>query len=153
VHAPPNRLLVQFASTQTAVDLQVDQLRALIAADAFDLVTADAERELWQGHRRGVWAAPGVIVRASWLPASLAAVLTLLHEIAGQDTGVEIVARAGVGAGVIRIDGDVASSVAALGRLRAVTDLVGHVVLLRAGPDEGQIDVWGPAAICIFLVR
>jgi glycolate oxidase FAD binding subunit len=144
----PYVLLIQFASTQAAIDAQVDQLRALIAADAFDLVTDEAERELWQGHMRGVWAAPGVIVRASWLPASLAAVLALLNEIAGQGTGgVEIAGRAGVGAGVIRIDGDLASSVAALGRLRAAPDVLGHVVLLRAGPDvKQQIDVWGPAS-------
>jgi glycolate oxidase FAD binding subunit len=143
---PPNRLLIQFASTQAAIDSQVDQLHALIDAEAFDLVTDDAERDLWQGHMRGVWAAPGVIVRASWLPASLAAVLALLNEIAGRGAdAIEIAGRAGVGAGIIRIDGDLASSVAALERLRAKPDVLGHVVLLRAGPDvKQQIDVWGP---------
>lgn len=142
----PYVLLIQFASTQAAIDAQVDQFRALIAADAVDLVTGDAERDLWRRHVRGVWASPGVIVRASWLPASLAAVLALLNEIAGQGTGIEIAARAGVGAGVIRIDGDVASSVAALGRLRGRPDVLGHVVILRAGPDvKQQIDVWGSA--------
>src|SRR5207247_1027676 len=78
---PTYRLLIQFTSTQAAIDAQVDQLRALIAVDSFDLVTGDAERARWRDHIRGVWAAPGVIVRASWLPASLAAVLNVLNDV------------------------------------------------------------------------
>jgi len=141
------RLLMQFASTPAAIDAQVGDVRRLLAADSFDLVAGDAERDLWRGHMRAVWAAPGVIVRASWLPATLPAVLTLVDEIGGQRAGaIEIVGRAGVGAGIIRIDGDHAWSVAAVERLRAQSDLLGHVVLLRASPAvKQQVDVWGPA--------
>jgi glycolate dehydrogenase FAD-binding subunit len=141
------RLLMQFASTPAAIDAQVGDVRRLLAADSFDLVTGDAERDLWRGHMRAVWAAPGVIVRASWLPATLVAVLTLVDEIGGQRAGaIEIVGRAGVGAGIIRIDGDHAWSVAAVERLRAQSDVLGHVVLLRASPAvKQQVDVWGPA--------
>ena len=141
------RLVMQFASTPAAIDAQVGDVRRLLAADSFDLVAGDAERDLWRGHMRAVWAAPGVIVRASWLPATLPAVLTLVDEIGGQRAGaIEIVGRAGVGAGIIRIDGDHAWSVAAVERLRAQSDLLGHVVLLRASPAvKQQVDVWGPA--------
>jgi FAD/FMN-containing dehydrogenase len=151
----PYVLLVQFASTQAAIDSQVDQLRALVAADSFDLVTGDAERDVWQRHMRAVWAAPGVIVRASWLPANLAAVLTLVNEMAGQGAdAIEIAGRAGVGAGMIRIDGSPSSSLAAIERLRSSPDALGHVVLLRAAPAvKHQVDVWGAAGNHAALLR
>src|SRR5438874_5171172 len=107
VSDPRYRLLIQFASTQAAIDAQVDQVRRLLAADSFELVTGDEERDGWRRHARGIWAAPGLIVRASWLPASLAALLTLLNEVTGRDpAAIELVGRAGVGAGLIRIETD-----------------------------------------------
>jgi len=146
VSDPRYRLLIQFASTQAAIDAQVDQVRRLLAADSFELVTGDEERDGWRRHARGIWAAPGLIVRASWLPASLAALLTLLTEVTGRDpAAIELVGRAGVGAGLIRIETDDITSVAVIERLRARSEVLGHVVVLRAAPAlKQQVDVWGP---------
>jgi glycolate oxidase FAD binding subunit len=149
VRAPsPFQLLIQFASTQEAVDAQVEAARRLMTADSVGVMDGAAERELWRRHARGVWEAPGVVVRASWLPASLEAVLTLVGELSEQTKAeVELVGRAGVGAGVLRIDGEPEALVASVAHLRARSDLVGHVVVLRADADiKRTVDVWGPAS-------
>ena len=138
-------MLVQFASTQAAIDAQVAELRRLAAADSFATMTGPEEAGAWRGQTRALWAATGAIVRASWLPANLRALLSLLSEIA-RDGGqpIQLAARAGVGAGLIRLGGDTAANVAAIGRLRARPDVVGHVVALRADPGvKQQVDVWG----------
>jgi len=145
----PYRILVQFASTQSAIDAQVDELRRLAVADSFELSTGPAEAELWRGQTAAPWAATGTaagaVVRASWLPANLRPLLSLLNEIAGDGgPSVQLLGRAGVGAGLIRIDGDAAALVAAIERLRARADVVGHVVVLRADPRvKHEVDVWG----------
>lgn len=143
---PPYRLLIKFATTQAAIDAQVDALRPLIAADTCELVTGAAEDEQWRRQARAIWSEPGVIVRASWLPANLAGVVALLNEIAEHGVGsVELAGRAGVGAGMIRLDGGDAACVAAVGRLRAAARVIGHVVVVRADADvKAQLDVWGP---------
>jgi hypothetical protein len=86
------------------------------------------------------------VVRVSWMPAALDAVLALVMDI-GRDRArsVELVGRAGVGAGLIRVEGDVATTVRAIERLRDQSDVVGHVVVLRADAAvKDQADVWGP---------
>jgi glycolate oxidase FAD binding subunit len=145
VARPPYRLLIQFASTQAAIDAQVDELRRLVVADSIELMTGSAEAGLWQELSRALWAAPGAIVRASWLPANLRLLLSLLDEMAGEDgRAIELAARAGVGAGLIRLEGDAIAIVAAIQRLRARADVLGHVVVLRADSSvKQQIDVWG----------
>ena len=70
---------------------------------ALEVLDGDAERALWQEHATQLWKAPGAIVRASWLPASIAAGL---GEIEQMGDGIEIIGRAAIGAGLIRIDGD-----------------------------------------------
>jgi glycolate oxidase FAD binding subunit len=142
---PPYRALVQFASTQAAIDAQVDELRRLVDADSFTLTTGPEEAGLWRGQTRAPWAAAGSIVRASWLPSHIRAVLSLLEEIAGEGgRSIQLVARAGVGAGLIRIEADPTATVAAIESLRARPDVAGHVVALRADPlVKRRIDVWG----------
>jgi glycolate oxidase FAD binding subunit len=142
----PYRLLVQFASTQAAIDAQVDELRRLVVADSFTLAAGAAEADVWRSQTRALWAGTGAIVRASWLPAQLRALLSLLDEMAGEGgrSSIELVARASVGAGLLRIEGDATTGVAAIERLRARPEVVGHVVALRADADmKRQVDVWG----------
>lgn len=142
----PYHLLIQFASTRAAVDAQLDEVRRLIGADSLEVMTGEAEAELWRNHTRAVWRTPGVVVRVSWLPATLEAVFSLLHDIAGRErVTLEFCGRTGVGAGAIRIGGDAPAVVAAVSRLRERSDLVGHVVLLTADVDtKRRVDVWGP---------
>jgi hypothetical protein len=106
-----------------------------------------------------LWDSPGAIVRASWLPADLQAALkgcaTAVTPTAVTPKGAtptagattaaaELVGRAAVGAGLLRIDGDARSQAAAIEQLRRSTALR-HVVMVR-GSDElkSLVDVWGP---------
>ncbi len=63
--------------------------------------------------------------------------------------GVELVGRAALGAGLIRLDGDVAAQPTSSRRCdRATAPAVRHVVVLRRhAPCETRVDVWGRSAI------
>jgi glycolate oxidase FAD binding subunit len=138
--------LVRFASLPAVVDAQVAQARAALKelATSIEVVDGDTERALWDAHATAIWDRPGAIVRASWLPATIATVLAGLTP-SPRDAGapMALVGRAAIGAGLIRVDGDTAAQAAAIERLRAST-VVGHVVIVR-GSDElkAAVDVWG----------
>jgi glycolate oxidase FAD binding subunit len=142
----PCRLLIQFATTPAAVDAQIEEARRRLPAGEVDVLTGAAEAELWRDHTHRLWDSAGAVVRVSWLPAALEAVLALVFDIGrDQAKSVELVGRAGVGAGLIRVEGDVATTVRAIERLREQSDAVGHVVVLRADAAvKDRADVWGP---------
>ena len=74
-----------------------------------------------------------MIVRVSWLPAALEQVMAARRaHRADRETSVELAGRAGVGAGLVRVEADVAAQVRAVAALREKTGVVGHVVVLRA---------------------
>jgi glycolate oxidase FAD binding subunit len=138
-------LLLRFASLPAAVEAQIEQARALTPLKdcATDVIEGDEERTAWEGHARRVWEAPGTIVRASWLPANISEVLTELRRIAGSGC-IELAGRAGVGAGLIRIDAERRAEAAIVDRLRR-SDLFGNIVIIRGSPDlKALVDVWGP---------
>ncbi len=83
----------------------------------------DAERALWDEHATHMWNAPGAIVRASWLPASLAAGLGELEQMGD---GIEMIGRAAIGAGLVRIDGDAAAQARVIEHLRASPSVRQH---------------------------
>ena len=87
-----------------------------------------------------------MIVRVSWLPAALEHVIALVERIGADGvTSIELAGRAGVGAGLIRVDADIAAQARAVADLRAKPEVVGHVVVLRADRTvKDQVDVWGP---------
>ena len=144
VHVRPCRLLLKFESTPGALNAHVQKARTLVGNATCDLVTSAAETDLWRDHARSVWQSPGIIVKASWLPASLGGVLAFIGELRGTATDVELVGRAALGSGLFRIDGDVSTQRAAVERMRSRSDLFRHVVLLRASPEfKQQVDVWG----------
>ena len=158
-------LLTRFATSPAATDAQVSAARSLLdpstrsarsgqaassgGALAPSGVVSDSDEErLWRDHRQDIWKPDGAVVRVSWLPAALGHVLSFLQGIA-TDTGasLELSARAGVGAGFLRIDGDDRLQMSAIEQLRARGDLVSHVVVLRASPAvKERIDVWGRSA-------
>lgn len=148
----PYRLLIQFASTSAVVAEQIDAARRFIATTAggaegiVDSLTEAREVELWTTHNQRVWAAPGAVVRLSWLPAALRDVLALVDEIMhSHPATIELVARAGVGSGFVSVNGDARTQVAAIEGFRKKSDVVGNVVVLRAGPEvKEEVDVWGP---------
>jgi glycolate oxidase FAD binding subunit len=146
------RLLLRFASLPNVVDAQIEQTLALAALKglgapkrqgreggcATAVTEDDAERAVWEERSRRMWDSPGAIVRASWMPADLPAALK------GATRVTELAGRAAVGAGLIRIDGDVRTQAAAIEQLRQSTSFR-NVVIVR-GSDELKsiVDVWGP---------
>jgi glycolate oxidase FAD binding subunit len=140
VDRPSLHALLRFASLPAAVDAQVaaatDELQGMVSA--VQVVEGYAERTLWRGHASRLWEKPGAIVRVSWLPAALA---TMLGEL---PASAEMIGRAAVGAGLVRIGGDEAEQARAIGMLRH-SPHVGNVVVVRATPAlKGLVDVWGP---------
>jgi glycolate oxidase FAD binding subunit len=157
VHVEPGecRLLVRYATSPAATEAQLADTSRLMSGAP--IVRGDDERELWTDHERRIWSGPGAIVRASWLPASFADAMAAIERAGlGAEASGELVARAGVGTGLVRIDGDEAAQIAAIERLRAQAPLVGHTVVLRASRAvKDAVDVWGvaPSAPAAALKR
>jgi glycolate oxidase FAD binding subunit len=138
------RLLLKFESTPGALNAHVQRARALIGGAKCDLVTAATESDTWRDYSRSVWQAPGIIVKASWLPASAGGVLAFIDDMRGSATDVEVAGRGALGSGLFRIDDDASRQRAAVERMRSRSDLFRHVVLLRADTGLKQhVDAWG----------
>ncbi len=137
--------MLRFASLPGVVDAQIDHARTLLAAHATSatVLEAVAEVEAWHHHTEQIWTAPGAVVRASWLPANMARAIEELVGVHAPTIGTEIIGRAAVGAGLVRIDADVTTQAQVIERLRA-SSTFGNVVI-RRGSDElkSKIDVWG----------
>lgn len=138
-------LHIRFASLPAVVDAQVDQARALLAVNGAvaDVLDGDAERVLWRNHQARPWSGSGAVIRASWLPANLAAVF---RDLRAADAPIHLTGRAAVGAGLLRIDADLETQARAIAQFRQSSTL-GNVVLLR-GADalKAMVDPWGPMA-------
>jgi glycolate oxidase FAD binding subunit len=149
-------ILLRFASLAAAVDAQIATASAALkgCATAIDVLDGDPEQAAWHDHARRVWSADGAVVRASWLPANVTTVRAELEQIAagaglssvaGQQGSAtcEMVGRAGVGAGLIRLNMDEAAQADAIQQLRASRSF-GNVVLVRGSPAlKALVDVWG----------
>jgi glycolate oxidase FAD binding subunit len=145
-------LLMRMASSPAATEAQAAEARRLLSS-APTVVSGEGEAALWDEHMRAPWSEEGVVLRLSWLPASLPAVVALVGRL--QDRGCEVAVFAGrtIGAGLLRLEGDDAAIVAAIGELRASSE-VGHVVVLRAARRlKEQLDVWGPATGAVEVAR
>jgi hypothetical protein len=135
---------VAFASVPAAIDAQVERLRDLTALmGRATVLDADADRFTWQDYAQRIWQGPGAIVRLSWLPAQIATVIAELRSITGTAC-IEIVGRAAVGSGLIRVDDDVPRQAAIIEQLRRSASF-GNVVIVRGTPElKALVDVWGP---------
>ena len=140
-------LHLRFASLPAVVDAQIAQATTMLKAcapreAAFAAADGDAEQTLWREHATRLWSADGAIVRLSWLPANIDAVLAALKGCA-TTRDVEIVDRAAIGAGHVRIVGDVEAQARAIETLRAST-IVGNIVVVRGSAElASRVDVWG----------
>jgi glycolate oxidase FAD binding subunit len=136
------RVLVRFATSPAAAAAQVDQARALVGGE---VVAGDPEAALWRRYQGRAAASAGTVVRMAWLPAVLSQVLALVEEIGNSRGSIELVARAAVGTGLVRLDGSVDWQASTIERLRDRTDLVRHVTIQDASPEvKAQVDAWGP---------
>lgn len=148
----PYRLLVRFATSPAAAAAQVQQARTLVGTG--EVVTGDTEAALWRHYQSRAAAymasgfsrtSAGTVVRMSWLPAALPQVLSLVEQVGGPAGSVELVARAGVGMGLLRLDGGVDWQAVTVDRLRARGDILSHVTIQDAPPDvKAKVDAWGP---------
>ena len=139
--APPYRLLVRFAGTRTAAASQSAQARTVIGAG--EILEGEAEAAAWRRYVARSAGSADTIVRISWLPANLPQVLGLVEELGRTNRGVELIGRAAVGAGLVRIEGDLESQAAIVEQLRR-SDLVAHATV-RDAPlaVKQQVDTWG----------
>ena len=143
IHVPTFALLLRFASVPAAVEAQVHAAQVLFGAAK--LVEGEAERALWTEHNQRIWAGAGAVIRASWLPANVAAAIGELKTSAATTgvLGTELLGRAALGTGLIRIDGNANAQARAIDQLRA-SAWFGNVVLLRGSAElKGLVDVWG----------
>ena len=139
------QLLLKFESTPGALNAHIQKARALAGDASCEVVAAASEADVWRQHMRAIWASPGAVVKAAWLPASLGAVLAFIDAVRGTVAGVELIGRAALGSGLFRFDGDVGVQRNIIERLRSRSDVFRHVVVLRADAQlKQQLDVWGP---------
>jgi glycolate dehydrogenase FAD-binding subunit len=142
---PSYQLLVRFATSPAATQAQIDAARALFPDSVHDVVSGDREMVLWRNHTDRLREAQGSIVKTTWLPSALIDVLAFIEEVETESgAAVELIARAGVGSGILRIDADASSQVSAIEQLRSRPELLRHVTVLRAEPAvKLKVDVWG----------
>ena len=138
-------LLLKFESTPAALNTYVQRARALMNPADSEVVASQSEIDLWREHIRAPWRSPGMVVRFAWLPASLGAVLPFVEELRNTVAEVELIGRAALGSGLLRIDADVLVQRNIVDRMRSRSDIFRHVVVLRTEPSlKQQLDVWGP---------
>lgn len=142
---PEITCLIRFASFPEVVEAEVANASARIAGvhEECRTLEGETERELWTAHGRKPWDVPGAVARLAWRPSDMRRAMGKLVEIAGAN-GFELVARLGVGAGCVRIEGSVEHQREAVLQLQA-SDVVGNVVVARAPLAlRTRAFVWGP---------
>ena len=138
------QLLLKFESTPGALNAHIQKARELAGDASCDVVAAAPEADVWREHTRAIWASPGAVVKAAWLPASLGAVLAFIDDVRATVADVELIGRAALGSGLFRFDGDSGVQRNIVERLRSRSDVFRHVVVLRADAQlKQQLDVWG----------
>jgi glycolate oxidase FAD binding subunit len=141
--AVARELLVLFASSPAATEAQAQALHALVPRA--ERVTPDDEARLWIGQVELPWRGDrpegGAVVRCSWLPSDLPAVVRQLDACRARGPIPVFVGRAAVGAGLVRVGGTLAEQKAVIEELRRGP---GRVAVLSASPGlKGEVDVWG----------
>ena len=145
-------LLMRMASSPAATAAQAAEARRLLSSVPA-AVSGDEERSLWDEQMRAPWEEGGTIVRLSWLPSKLSAVVAMLSRLRELGCQVPTFTARAIGSGLIRLEGEESALAGAIAALRASQD-VGHVVVLRATPSlKAKVDVWGPASGTIEVAR
>jgi glycolate oxidase FAD binding subunit len=136
-------LLVRFASDPAVVAAQIHKTIRLMARfepRAQENATGAAEEALWASQSRRPWEGDGAVLKLHWLPASLETLLDLVHTMPAP---LELTARAGLGVGLLRVDGDAGRQLDIVRRLRAASDVCSRATILRADPAvKTAVDVW-----------
>ena len=150
----PLRLLVRFESIEAAAVEQAQQAARLAGANGAKtaVVAGVDEHALWEAHERRAWEGDGAVIKLTLLPADLGETLRWL---AATGAAWEMIGRAGVGAMLLRVDGDAALQARVLRDLRArFTPGRGSAVLVRGSESlKALVDVWGPPGDSLPLMR
>jgi glycolate oxidase FAD binding subunit len=138
-------LLLKFESTKVALGTYLQRARALMEPAESQTVSSQSEMDLWREHIAAPWRSPGAVIRFAWLPASLGAVHAFVDGLRNTAGDVELIGRAAIGSGLLRLGADGRVQRDTIEHLRSHTDVFRHVVVLRAEPSlKEQLDVWGP---------
>jgi glycolate oxidase FAD binding subunit len=150
----PLRLLVRFESIEAAATEQARQAARIAESNgaATTIVAGADETSLWEAHERRIWEGEGAVIKLTLLPTDLIATLAWL---ASTGEAWEMIGRAGVGALLLRADGDAAAQARVLTGLRArFAPGRGSAVLVRGSETlKGLVDVWGPPGDSLPLMR
>ena len=140
-------VLVRFGSSSAAaVEEQAAAAEALAPGAGVTRYSGADEESQWSLHRQRPWDRGGAVLGVAWLPARLDMVLAAIADLRRDGRAVELVARAGVGSGVIRIEAGAGDVAALTRRWRDRDDLFLHVTVLRAEEaTKSAIDVWPDA--------
>ena len=151
--APQRVLAARFATSPEATAVQVAEARQGLSTTS-EVLDGSRETALWSEQVRHPWMLAGTTVRLSWLPAALADVLRLMDELQRTSgTAVELIARAGLGAGFLRLDGDDAAVARAIERLRSRPIVTNVVVLRHGGTLKRTVDPWGTPPDSLRLMQ
>jgi glycolate oxidase FAD binding subunit len=140
------QVLVLFASSPAATEGQAQVLEALVPRA--ERVPPGDEARLWIGQVELPWqghdAEASAVVRCSWLPSALPAVMERLDACRALGPIPVFVGRAAVGSGLLRVGGTLSEQKAVIEELRRGP---GHVSMLSASHDlKKTVDVWGDPA-------
>lgn len=146
------QLLLRLASSPASTEAQLEAARRLLPAES-RVLRGEDEVALWRAQVEMPWAGDATVVRCSWLPSALDAVLERLRRLRDAGCGPVLLTGRLSGAGLVCLHGDHQAQAAAIEDLRR-GEAVGHVVVLRAprGLKE-RIDVWGPESSAVAALR
>jgi glycolate dehydrogenase FAD-binding subunit len=137
-------VLLRFASLDAVVDAQIAQAEAALGGLAMRVVTYSGDREhlMWREHADQIWTdADAAVVRASWLPANIGATLAALKTCTA-NAEATMIGRAAIGAGLIRIGGEIDAQARAIEALRA-SAAIGNITIVRGSPAlVARADAW-----------
>jgi glycolate oxidase FAD binding subunit len=151
---PQRQLAVQFATSPEATRLQVAEAGQALTAPSQQLLEGAGEAAWWSEQVRHPWTVAGSTVRLSWLPAALPDVLRLVEELQRTTGGAaELTARAALGAGFLRLDGDDAAVARAIEKLRDRPIVTNVVVLRHGGALKRSVDPWGTMPDSVRLMQ
>ena len=140
------QVLLRFASLDAVVDAQIAQADAALRGFATRVISyaGESEQRQWDEHADQIWTdadGDAAVVRASWLPANIDAALAAVKTCTATADAI-VIGRAAVGAGLIRIAGDVDVQLRAIEALRT-SAAIGNVTIVRGSPAlVARADVW-----------
>jgi glycolate oxidase FAD binding subunit len=149
------RLLVLFEGIEQGVQAQAVTAATLLSAHGATRIVDDALESRWEAATSRPWAAGGLGLKVTYLPAQLPAVVHAIARAAAR-WGVRPNVRGSVANGVLYLGFPIQEPEVATG---VVADLRGAVaegsVVVQAGPARlrAELDVWGPVGSSLELMR